>query len=452
MNIKLDSSVDDQLLENHLYFTYSYELSEQTVKKLLPLVPSKGDRFYWCPPDEDCELLGIGENLFDEQHDDMSSAIKGFSFEFSKSFLNVSSQKGGPLLFGGFPFDPNNLKEKNWSKLESGFFILPSILFKRIGSKTQVILTIRKEAATTGSLLKDFSYLDSLVSELLEGEEQEQSANVLVSTEELEVPTFLQNVDDARKEIIQKATSLKKVVLARQLAIYGSFQSITQILHRLAEQQPQTYLFLLASDQLAFIGATPERLIQGTKSQFMTAGIAGSAPRGSTMQEDDEIGKELLKDSKNTQEHGIVAQRLEDQLADIVAGAVVVSSRRLLKNRDIQHLAMTFSGERKQGVSLIDALELIHPSPALGGEPQGLALQWIKDHEPFGRGLYGAPIGWVDPIEDVGEFAVGIRSGILSETEGILYAGCGIVADSDPEAERQETLLKFQPMLRGVKG
>ncbi|GKS55110.1 isochorismate synthase [Enterococcus mundtii] len=450
MNIKLDSSVDDQLLKNHLYFTYSYELGEQTVKKLLPLVPSKGDRFYWCPPDEDCELLGIGENLFDGQQDDMPSAIKRFSLEFSKSFLNVSSQKGRPLLFGGFPFDPNNLKEKIWSELESGYFILPSILFKRIGSKTQVVLTIRKEAATTRSLLKDFSYLDSLVSELLEG--KEQSANVLVSSEELAVPTFLHNVDDARKEIIHKATSLKKVVLARQLAIHGSFQSITQILHRLAEQQPQTYLFLLASNQLAFIGATPERLIQGTKSHFMTAGIAGSAPRGSTMQEDDEIGKELLKDSKNTQEHGIVAQRLEDQLANIVAGDVAVSSRRLLKNRDIQHLAMTFSGERKQGVSLIDAVELIHPSPALGGEPQRLALQWIKDHEPFGRGLYGAPIGWVDPIEDVGEFAVGIRSGILTETEGILYAGCGIVADSDSEAERQETLLKFQPMLRGVKG
>ncbi|MGM0317758.1 MULTISPECIES: isochorismate synthase [unclassified Enterococcus] len=450
MNIKLDSSVDDQLLKNHLYFTYSYELGEQTVKKLLPLVPSKGDRFYWCPPDEDCELLGIGENLFDGQQDDMPSAIKRFSLEFSKSFLNVSSQKGRPLLFGGFPFDPNNLKEKIWSELESGYFILPSILFKRIGSKTQVVLTIRKEAATTRSLLKDFSYLDSLVSELLEG--KEQSANVLVSSEELAVPTFLHNVDDARKEIIHKATSLKKVVLARQLAIPGSFQSITQILHRLAEQQPQTYLFLLASNQLAFIGATPERLIQGTKSHFMTAGIAGSAPRGSTMQEDDEIGKELLKDSKNTQEHGIVAQRLEDQLANIVAGDVAVSSRRLLKNRDIQHLAMTFSGERKQGVSLIDAVELIHPSPALGGEPQRLALQWIKDHEPFGRGLYGAPIGWVDPIEDVGEFAVGIRSGILTETEGILYAGCGIVADSDSEAERQETLLKFQPMLRGVKG
>ncbi|EOH61795.1 isochorismate synthase MenF [Enterococcus mundtii] len=450
MNIKLDSSVDDQLLKNHLYFTYSYELGEQTVKKLLPLVPSKGDRFYWCPPDEDCELLGIGENLFDGQQDDMPSAIKRFSLEFSKSFLNVSSQKGRPLLFGGFPFDPNNLKEKIWSELESGYFILPSILFERIGSKTQVVLTIRKEAATTRSLLKDFSYLDSLVSELLEV--KEQSANVLVSSEELAVPTFLHNVDDARKEIIHKATSLKKVVLARQLAIHGSFQSITQILHRLAEQQPQTYLFLLASNQLAFIGATPERLIQGTKSHFMTAGIAGSAPRGSTMQEDDEIGKELLKDSKNTQEHGIVAQRLEDQLANIVAGDVAVSSRRLLKNRDIQHLAMTFSGERKQGVSLIDAVELIHPSPALGGEPQRLALQWIKDHEPFGRGLYGAPIGWVDPIEDVGEFAVGIRSGILTETEGILYAGCGIVADSDSEAERQETLLKFQPMLRGVKG
>lgn len=452
MNIKLDSSIDDQLLEKHLYFTYSYELTEQTVKKLLPLVPSKGDRFYWCPPDEDCELLGIGENLFDGQYDDMPSDIKRFSLEFSKSFLNVSIQKDGPLFFGGFPFDSTNLKETIWGKFESGFFILPSILFKRIGSKTQVILTIRKEAATSISLLKSFVYLDSIVSQLLESEGQEQSANVLVSSEELATPAFLKNVADARKEIASEDTSLKKVVLARQMAIHGSFQSVTQILQRLAEQQPQTYLFLLASDQHAFIGATPERLIRGTKSQFMTAGIAGSAPRGSTMQEDDEIGKELLKDFKNTQEHGIVAQRLEDQLANIVAGDVTVSSRRLLKNRDIQHLAMTFSGERKQGVPLIDAVELIHPSPALGGEPQGLALQWIKDHEPFGRGLYGAPIGWLDPIEDVGEFAVGIRSGILTETTGILYAGCGIVADSDPEAERQETLLKFQPMLRGVKG
>lgn len=103
MNIKLDSSIDDQLLKNHLYFTYSYELGEQTVKKLLPLVPSKGDRFYWCPPDEDCELLGIGENLFDGQQDDMPSAIKRFSLEFSKSFLNVSSQKGRPCFLEAFP-------------------------------------------------------------------------------------------------------------------------------------------------------------------------------------------------------------------------------------------------------------------------------------------------------------------------------------------------------------
>ncbi|MDA9461956.1 Menaquinone-specific isochorismate synthase [Enterococcus mundtii 3F] len=452
MNIKLDSSIEDQILKHYHYFTYSYELAGKTLKKLFSLVPSNGDRFYWCTPDEKFELLGVGENLFDEKYESKPSSINEFSLEFSKSFLNVSDRNDAPLLFGGFPFDRTNQKEKIWGKLESGFFILPSILFKRIDSRIQVILTIRKKDATTKSLLKDFECLDSIVHALLQGEEQEQSANVLVSSEELAVPAFLHNVDDARKEITLEATSLKKVVLSRQLAIHGSFRSTTQILQRLAEQQPETYLFLLASDQHAFIGATPERLIQGTKSQFMTAGIAGSAPRGSTMQEDQEIGEELLKDYKNTQEHGIVAQRLEDQLADIVAGDVAVSSRRLLKNRDIQHLAMTFSGERQQGVSLIDAVELIHPSPALGGEPKELALQWIKEHEPFGRGLYGAPIGWLDPIEDVGEFAVGIRSGILTETEGILYAGCGIVADSDPETERQETLLKFQPMLRGVRG
>ena len=160
---------------------------------------------------------------------------------------------------------------------------------------------------------------DSIVHALLQGEEQEQSANVLVSSEELAVPAFLHNVDDARKEITLEATSLKKVVLSRQLAIHGSFRSTTQILQRLAEQQPETYLFLFSIRSTCFHRCYTRTIDQGTKSQFMTAGIAGSAPRGSTMQEDQEIGEELLKDYKNTQEPGIVAQRLEDQLADIVA-------------------------------------------------------------------------------------------------------------------------------------
>lgn len=144
-------------------------------------------------------------------------------------------------------------------------------------------------------------------------------------------------------------------------------------------------------------------------------------------------------------------KKLTKQLANYTEGNLSVSNKKLLKNRDIQHLYLTISGIRKPKVSLFDVIQALHPSPALGGEPKELAIQWLAKKEPSGRGLYGAPIGWCDIMEDIGEFAVGIRSGVFSENAGRLYAGCGIVGDSDPEEERQETQLKFQPMLRGVK-
>lgn len=144
-------------------------------------------------------------------------------------------------------------------------------------------------------------------------------------------------------------------------------------------------------------------------------------------------------------------KKLTKQLANYTEGNLSVSNKKLLKNRDIQHLHLTISGIRKPKVSLFDVTQALHPSPALGGEPKELAIQWLAKKEPSGRGLYGAPIGWCDVMEDIGEFAVGIRSGVFCENAGRLYAGCGIVGDSDPEEERQETHVKFQPMLRGVK-
>ncbi len=235
------------------------------------------------------------------------------------------------------------------------------------------------------------------------------------------------------------------------MQLVGKEFSVEKILLHLISQQPNTYLFVLEAKGQAFIGATPERLLQATDTHFLTASIAGSIARSSNEREDVTSGEKLLKDSKNIGEHQLVVERLTEQMHSFIKGKLTVSEKSLLKNRDIQHLCLTLKGSRQDGFSFLEVIRQLHPSPALGGVPKQAAIDWIAEKEPIGRGLYGGPIGWCSLTEDVGEFAVGIRSGVVSDTEVQLYAGCGIVPDSTPEAEYLETALKFQPMIRGVK-
>lgn len=224
------------------------------------------------------------------------------------------------------------------------------------------------------------------------------------------------------------------------------------ILKNLQKQQTNTYFFVLESDEQTFIGATPERLLKASKKMFSTASIAGSVSRGTTQIEDESLGNYLLNDMKNKQEHKIVVDRIIKELEVMTGTTIQAQTPHLLKNRDIQHLYLPIKGERKKDYRFLTGIQQLHPTPALGGEPKELALMWLKEHEQLDRGLYGAPIGWVAIKEDVGEFAVGIRSAVFSGKRGYLYAGCGIVKDSQAEQERIETKIKFQPMLRGIGG
>src|SRR5690606_11940306 len=121
----------------------------------------------------------------------------------------------------------------------------------------------------------------------------------------------------------------------------------------------------------------------------------------------------------------------------------------LHKLKDIQHLLTPIEGDARGDVSLFDVVEALHPTPALGGMPKTDALAMIRGMESMDRGWYAAPIGWIDWRMD-GEFAAAIRSALLAGNEAVLFAGCGIVGDSDPDAELTETRLKFRPMLSAL--
>src|SRR5690606_22198618 len=152
--------------------------------------------------------------------------------------------------------------------------------------------------------------------------------------------------------------------------------------------------------------------------------------------------KALLDDSKNRSEHQYVVQMIGDVFKEHCLNPRIPQNPKLMKIRDIQHLYTPVEGELKSGSSLLDLVEALHPTPALGGEPKLQALSLIRSYEPLNRGYYAAPIGWTDAKGD-GEFAVAIRSALLDGDKAYLFAGGGIVADSTPEAEYDETWVKF---------
>ena len=228
-----------------------------------------------------------------------------------------------------------------------------------------------------------------------------------------------------------------------------------QLMANLVALQKNTYRFYLDGPTRHFFGATPERLLKATASEYLTASVAGTIRRGQTPKEDAQLANLLLNDAKNTKEHQIVVEAIQGKLAPFVNGQVALGPRQILKNEQVQHIFLTLTGQRQEKTRFLEVIENLHPTPALGGNPKEAALTYLQANENLDRGLYGAPIGFYRLFEDSGEFVVGIRSGVYGqgkEIYGECFAGCGIVQDSNAEEEFEETKLKFEPMKRGLLG
>jgi menaquinone-specific isochorismate synthase len=259
---------------------------------------------------------------------------------------------------------------------------------------------------------------------------------------------------DAWRDVVTTATdrvddgTLQKVVLAQALELeLGSDLAVHDILDRLGGKYPDCTRFLVepASEQGGFFGATPERLVSLRGRTVETGALAGTTGRGETPAEDEWLAEELLDDEKNVHEHELVAETIREQLAPFAA-SVSVGERGIKRLATVQHLYTPITAELADDTHVLDVVEALHPTPAVGGLPPDRALETIRETEPFDRGWYAAPIGWIDAAGN-GTFAVGLRSAVASQQRATLFAGVGIVGDSDPDAEWDEVELKFRPIL-----
>lgn len=240
---------------------------------------------------------------------------------------------------------------------------------------------------------------------------------------------------------------LRKVVLAQALSLeLESRVDAVDVLARLGRTYPDCYRFLVQPPGAgSFFGATPERLVALEGDTVRTLALAGSIGRGETADEDEWLAGELENSEKESREHDLVVEAIRDQLGAL-AETVSTGERSIRKLATVQHLQTPIEATLHEETHVLDLVDALHPTPAVGGLPPAAALQTIRETETFDRGWYAAPVGWVDGAGD-GTFAVALRSAVARDRSATLFAGDGLVADSDPDAEWDELGLKYRPVL-----
>jgi menaquinone-specific isochorismate synthase len=239
-------------------------------------------------------------------------------------------------------------------------------------------------------------------------------------------------------------TELTKVVLSRDLEMVLPHQpDLTEPLARLRARYPDCWTYKVEG----VFGASPELLLRAERGEVSARVLAGTAGRGTDPDVDRAIADGLSHSIKNNHEHAYAVQSMVSELEPFCEWVEADAQPFSLALPDLWHLATDVRGKLKPATSLLDVIAKLHPTAAVAGTPRDLAIALIEELEPYDRGGYAGPVGWVS-ADGSGELAIALRGGIIESTEDQVViraiAGCGIVAESDPQAELAETELKFR--------
>jgi isochorismate synthase len=400
--------------------------------------------FCWEQPDADFALAALGS-----AHEVVSRGSARFA-EVGRACAEIARGRladepadlpsgAGPVWVGGFAFAADGCSDPQWSSFPPALAVMPELALVR--ARDRSFLTL---ATLSGDLARLEARLRSLrTAELPMLDPHPTGA---VSIRSVEPPERYELAVAAAAERI-RAGELEKTVLAREVTVDSPSAHDAAALHgALRELFPACFCFCVGSPEGAFSGASPELLVRRRGAGAATVALAGSARRSADPSVDDHLGEQLRRSEKERIEHGIVARRIERTLRPHSVWVEAAPEPGLVKVANIQHMATPIRAQLADPRSAIELAEFLHPTPAVGGEPRDAALAAIDELEGIDRGWYAGPVGWMDAAED-GEFCVALRSALLRDRRAHLYAGAGIVADSDPAAELAETEVKLGAIL-----
>jgi salicylate biosynthesis isochorismate synthase/menaquinone-specific isochorismate synthase len=408
--------------------------------------------FCWEQPDRDFALAGLGVA--------QEAASRG-----AERFADVAEQclrtngdaildeprglpaGAGPVWLGGFAFAAEGGSSSTWSSLAPGSLVLPELSLCRSGGRT--FLTVNAVVQPGEDAEARAAALAARLSGL-----RAQAPLPLLDPH----PTSHAQIRSARppadfEAAVEAATArigrgeMSKVVLAREVVVSAAAaHDPAALFGAMRVQFPSCFCFCCGTPEAAFIGASPELLVRRAGASVSTVALAGSTRRSSDPAVDDHLGEQLLRSDKDRREQRIVAERIVRALRPHSVWVEAAPEPEIVKVANIQHLATPVLAQLADSHSAIELAGMLHPTPAVGGEPWPAAAAAIAALEGMDRGWYAGPVGWMDATED-GEFCVALRSALLRDREAHLFAGVGVVAGSDPAAELAETEVKLQALL-----
>jgi len=366
----------------------------------------------------------------------------------------------GPIAVGGFAFAPDGGGAPHWAGFEPASLIVPEVALTRReprrdrgDARAEVRLTLAAMAHPDDLAEELMARLERRLAELRDallplldpapaGRYQVASAMP---------PEHYEAAVASAVRLIEQG-ELEKVVLAREVQVHAPrAYDPAAVFGVLRDAFPSCFVFCAGRGDATLVAASPELLVRREGHRVSTLALAGSTRRSADPAVDDHLGEQLLRDESYREEHAIVARRIERALRAHAVWVAAAPEPELVRIANIQHLATPIRAQLADPIETLKLVGLMHPTPAVGGEPAEPALRQIPALEGLDRGWYSGPVGWTDGAGD-GEFCVALRCALLRGGIARCYAGNGIVRDSDPAKELAETEIKLQALLPLLAG
>ena len=406
------------------------------------------ERMFWSDPRGTLAFAAAGAvHMFEHSGSDRFTGTDRELEQLLRDAIvdGVPDRRGvGPIAVGGFSFEEDGPRSETWEGFGSSRLFVP----------TALVTSGNGESWLTLNLTVDPNGESSISTRSLA-----QIADRLADTSSMSFDTApdpagrmsFSGDDSSYASLVSQAISairngdFEKVVLARGVSAESESDiDAFAVIRTLRAVHPGAFVFGIWNGDKIFAGASPELLVRQERGEVRASSLAGTIARGKNPADDSSRARQLEESAKDRAEHAAVRDALYEALTESCDEVVAPETPVILSLSNVHHLHTPLKAKLREGKSLLDLVERLHPTPAVGGTPREAALEFIRENEMLDRGWYAAPVGWIG--ESSGEFAVALRSALIHGEHATLYAGCGIVIDSDPVMEVEESNLKLQAM------